>query len=151
VSKAAGRPTVPSEDDLDAVLVWTAIRVGRRLERLVTDRLAGHGITPMQFGVLAYLNARPGMSQSDLARAIHIRPQSARETIATLIDRGMLLRAGPQGRGRRAAMHLTDDGQALLARTWPVIHGIGAADVGLSPGDHDVLNRLLHATLRVST
>jgi DNA-binding MarR family transcriptional regulator len=141
------RPT-PSEDDIDAVLVWTAIRVGRRLERKVTGHLAEHELTPVQFGVLAYLGAKPGMNQSELARAVQIRPQSVREVVTGMIDRGLLHRTGPAGRGRRSAMQLTEDGQALLARTWPMVTGIDAAAVGLAPGDGVTLNRMLHTVLR---
>jgi DNA-binding MarR family transcriptional regulator len=145
--EASGRRPTPTEGDVDAVLVWTAIRVGRRLERMVTDRLAGHGLTPVQFGVLVYLGARPGMNQSEVARAVQIRPQSAREVVTAMIDRGLLHRSGPEGRGRRSAMQLTEDGHALLARTWPVVAGIDAAAVGLTPGDDVRLNRLLQAVL----
>jgi DNA-binding MarR family transcriptional regulator len=148
---AFDRRPAPSEGDIDAVLVWTAIRVGRRVERMVTDRLAGHELTPVQFGVLAYLGARPGMNQSELARAVQIRPQSAREVVTAMIDRGLLHRTGPEGRGRRSGMQLTDDGYVLLARTWPVVAGIDAAAVGLTPGDDVTLNRLLHTVLHAPT
>lgn len=127
--------------------VWTAIRAGRRVERMVTDRLAGHGLTPVQFGVLAYLGARPGMNQSELARAVQVRPQSAREVVTAMIDRGLLHRTGPEGRGRRSGMQLTDDGHELLAQAWPAVAGVDAAAVGLTPGDEVTLNRLLHAVL----
>lgn len=150
MTKTGDGTTAPSEADIDNVLVWTAVRVGRRLERIVTDRLAGHGLNPVQFGVLVYLGARPGMSQSDLARAIYIRPQSVRETIATMTDRGLLHRDGPPGRGRRSAMRLTADGHALLERVWPVVTGIDPADVGIAPNDEPVLNRLLHMVLGAS-
>jgi len=142
-----GGGLAPSEDDIDAVLVWTAIRVGRRLERIVSGRLTEHELTPVQFGVLAYLGAKPGMNQSELARAVQVRPQSAREVVTAMIDRGLLHRTGPEGRGRRAAMRLTEDGQALLARSWPVVAGIDAATVGLAPGDGVTLNRMLHTML----
>jgi hypothetical protein len=45
-------------------------------------------------------------------------------------------------------MQLTEDGQALLARTWPMVTGIDAAAVGLAPGDGVTLNRMLHTVLR---
>lgn len=146
----ADRRTAPSEDDIDTVLVWSAIRVGRRLERMVTERLAAHELTPMQFGVLAYLAARPGLNQSELGRALEVRPQSARETVTVMIDRNLIQRTGPEGRGRRQAMHVTEEGNALLARTWPVVAGIDAVALGLRPGDDLALNRLLHTVLHGS-
>ncbi|GAA4569323.1 MarR family winged helix-turn-helix transcriptional regulator [Planotetraspora kaengkrachanensis] len=144
---AFDRRPAPSEGDIDDILVWTVIRVGRRVERMVTDRLAGHGLTPVQFGVLAYLGARPGMNQSELARALQIRPQSARDAVTAMIDRGLLHRTGPEGRGRRSGMQLTDAGHALLGLAWPVVAGIDAQAVGLAPGDDVTLNRLLHTVL----
>ncbi|RZS45058.1 DNA-binding MarR family transcriptional regulator [Herbihabitans rhizosphaerae] len=144
-----GPGSAPSEADIDAVFVWTAIRVGRLLERMAAARLAdtGHGLTQVQFGVLAYLGARPGMSQSELARAIQVRPQSAHETVTAMIDEGVLERVGPGGRGRPAALRLTDHGYALLSRTWPAVTGISATDLGLTPDDAATLNGLLHTVL----
>jgi DNA-binding MarR family transcriptional regulator len=101
----------------------------------------------VQFGILAYLGAQPGMNQSELARAVQVRPQSAREVVTAMIGRGLLRRTGPEGRGRRSGMRLTDEGHALLARSWPVVAGIEAAAIGLTPGDDVTLNRLLHSVL----
>jgi DNA-binding MarR family transcriptional regulator len=87
------------------------------------------------------------MTQSEIARVIQVRPQSAAETVAAMIDRGLLNCTGPGGRGRRSGMQLTEDGHALLANAWPVVAGIDAAAVGLAPGDDITLNRLLHTVL----
>ena len=141
-----GRPP-RDPGDIDVVLVWTAVRAGRAVERMVTDRLAGHGLTPVQFGVLTYVHATPGLNQSQLARAVQVRPQSARETVLTMIDRGLLERQAPHGRGRRSGIQLTEHGRTLLAHAWPAVTTIDGPALGLAPGEDTLLNRMLHTVL----
>lgn len=141
---AVGGRFVLTEDDLDGVLAWTAIRVGRRMERMLTGLLAGHGLTPVQFGVLAQLQVHSALAQADLARAIGIRAQSTRQVVTEMQQRGLLERLGPGGRGRRTDIALTDTGRDLLARTWPLVTGTRTA---LSADDEAALNTTLHTLL----
>ena len=135
------------EEDIEAVLVWTVIRAGRQLERMVTARLAEQKLTPVQFGILVYLSARPGLNQSEIARAIQIRQQSVNEVVTAMIDRKLITRSGPAGRGRRSGLELTESGQAMLADAWPLVAGINGKTLGLAPGDEATLNRMLHKML----
>src|SRR5436309_7581665 len=41
-----------------------------------------------QVGVLVYLGARPGINQSEFARAVEVGLQGVRGTVASMIDRG---------------------------------------------------------------
>lgn len=136
-------------DDLDELVTWTLVRAGHHAERMLTALFAEHGLTPIQFGVLAYLATGRTFTQSELARAVLVRPQSMGEVITILIDRGLLERAGPGGRGRRTSIRLTDDGATLLMRVWPTTQRANDPDrLGLTPEEGLALNDLLHRMLR---
>ena len=82
------------------------------------DFLAGMGaltLTPGQFGVLALIQANPGLSQSMLGRAMGVD----RSTVVTVIDRlegrGLVLRAPHTTDGRSYALRLSAQGMRCFA------------------------------------
>lgn len=106
--------------DIEGVVAWTVIRAARQAARLLTAALKSHGLTPVEFGVLAQLAAADGaMTQAEVARLTEIRPQSVSPVIDDLDRRGLLVREGVRGRGRSGRLVLTADGDALLAAAFP--------------------------------
>lgn len=79
------------------------------------------GITPGQFGVLALIDANPGLSQSALARALGIERSTMVEVIDRLEGQSLVARTVSLADRRSYALHLTEAGHALLARLKPVI------------------------------
>lgn len=73
-------------------------------------------ITPTRFGALALIDANPGLSQMQLARAIRLD----RSTLVTLIDhlegRGLVLRRASSSDKRTNELLLTAEGRKLLAK-----------------------------------
>lgn len=147
-----GNPPAPQEwtaETLRAIPAWTLVRayhaVGRELFRLFADV----DLTPVQFGVLAQLTATPEVTSSQLARAVLIRPQSMAEVVTTLVDRGLLERRGPGGRGRPVPLTVTAAGTRVLDRAGRALQGLNsAAGLGLDDGDLVLLNDLLQRVLR---
>ncbi|MBC8092595.1 MAG: MarR family transcriptional regulator, partial [Pseudonocardia sp.] len=99
MSKAT-TPTSPSAHEIERFLAWRLVRTGREVERALTDTIAEHGLTTTQFGVLSLLATGADLTQSDLARAVLVRPQSVGPLITSLTERGLIARRGPDGRGR---------------------------------------------------
>ncbi len=91
----------------------------RRAQILVyagfSDRLARHGLTHGQFGLLIVVGANPGSSQTALANVFG----SNRSVIVRMIDKlegaGLLGRKAQEGDRRSNAIVLTEAGEALLA------------------------------------
>jgi DNA-binding MarR family transcriptional regulator len=134
-----------SPEDLADLPAWTLIQAYHAVAQRFRAIFAEHRLTPVQFGVLAQLSTTPTLTQSELARRILIRPQSMGELIATLVERGLLVRQGPGGRGRRVPVALTPDGQELLTRASASVRAFNEPPaLGISAREAATLNVLLH-------
>jgi DNA-binding MarR family transcriptional regulator len=128
--------------------LWTLIQAANVVSRGFTAVFAEFGLTPTQFGVLAYLAEGDGLTQAELARRVLVRPQSLGELVAPLLERGLVHRDGPGGRGRRSGLTLTGDGAALLQRALPRVQEFHApASSGLDAPDLVRLEELLQRVL----
>ena len=127
--------------DVDALVGWSLIRAAHRVERDLTVLLAERDLTPVQFGVLATLATAPPRTQAALARAVLVRPQSMAGVVTTMVRRGLVVRAGPGGRGVATPLTLTDRGREVLEQAWPTVAGAhGPERLG---GEPDRLGELL--------
>ncbi|KAA0016500.1 MarR family winged helix-turn-helix transcriptional regulator [Antrihabitans cavernicola] len=134
-----------STDDLAALPAWTLVQAYHAVAQGFGEIFAEHRLTPVQFGVLAQLAATPGLTQSQLARRVLIRPQSMGELIGTLVERGLLERHGPGGRGRPVPVTLTDQGRRTLASAGDSVRAFNQPSaLGMSADEAATLNALLH-------
>ncbi len=133
----------------DEVLpAWTLVQAYHLVARGFAAVFAEVGLTPVQFGVLAVLADTPGPTQAELARQVLVRPQSVGELVAVLVERGLVAREGPGGRGRRSPLVLTDAGREVLEAAWPGVAAFNApAALGLTPAEHATLDGLLHRVM----
>lgn len=139
-----------STDGLAAELpLWEVVQTHHLAARRFSEVFAAAGLGPTQFGVLVVLaeadaDPDPGPSQADLARQTLVRPQSVGELIATLLERDLVRRDGPGGRGRRARLRITDAGRTALAVAVPGVNAINAGSaLGLSDVEVTTLAGLL--------
>lgn len=132
-----------SEPDLP---LWELIQTSYVVARGFGEVFGTVGLTPIQFGVLASLADGDDLSQAELARAVMVRPQSLGEVAMTLIERGLVERDGPGGRGRRAGLRITAAGRTVLDRVLPGVEAFNAPDaIGLSGTESAELIRMLRA------
>jgi DNA-binding MarR family transcriptional regulator len=83
-----------------------------RLHRARTARLLeGIGLFPGQEQVLEALATRDGMSMSELAEILRVRPPTASKTIARLSALGLVERRAADGDGRVVRAVLTSEGR----------------------------------------
>lgn len=138
-------------EELDGILTWSLVRVARLVGQRLSDRLAEHGLNPIQFGVLAHLAIEEEMTQADLARSVLVRPQSVAPLLDRLEERGLITRTGDRARGRRNPVRLTDHGREELEKVRSVaLRANDLTDVGLTPPESAELNRLLLKVLRAT-
>ena len=144
----APRSDAFSVDELDHLVTWTLVRAARRVERMLVDLFAAHSLTPVQFGVLAHLSTGARFTQSQLARAVLIRPQSMNTVVAEMTDRGLLERVGAGGRGRPTPVRLTCAGSDVFRAILPSVRWANEpARLGLDARRAARLNQLLHNVL----
>jgi DNA-binding MarR family transcriptional regulator len=136
---------------LDEVLTWNLVRVARFAGQRLAERLAGHGLHPVHFGVLAHLVIAPEMTQADIARAVLQRPQSIAPLLDGLEERGLIRRTGDRARGRRNPVQITDDGRRALDAVWDITLSTNdLSDAGLTAQESVELNRLLLKLVRAT-
>jgi DNA-binding MarR family transcriptional regulator len=83
-----------------------------RLHRARTARLLeGLGLFPGQEQVFEALAARDGMTMSELAEILRVRPPTASKTIARLSGLGLVERRAADGDGRVVRVALTEAGR----------------------------------------
>lgn len=135
-------------EDLNALVTWTLIRAAHQVERELTALFADWGLTPVQFGVLAHLATGAALTQAELARQVLIRPQSMNGLLDGMIGRGLLVRTGERGRGRRNPVALSPEGHQLLGNVWPAVQAANdLTGLGIDPSDARRLNNVLHRLL----
>lgn len=134
---------------LDGLVTWTLIRAAHAAERRLTVLFAEHGLTPVQFGVLAHLATGRAVTSAELAREVLVRPQSIAAIVDGLVGRGLVVRVGERTRGRRNPIELSGAGHALLEQVWPVVRAANEPGaLALDATTTTELNRTLHHLLR---
>jgi len=87
------------------------------------ETLAGENLTPLQFGVLAYLNRKsgePDMDQNGLAARLGIDRTSTSQLVDELEERGLVERRINHADRRARLLRLTPRGEKLHARLQPI-------------------------------
>ncbi|HTW84256.1 MAG TPA: MarR family transcriptional regulator [Candidatus Sulfotelmatobacter sp.] len=134
------RPTTGSR--LDGLLGYHLRRA--QLRAFAAFAREVDGLSPMLFGVLATIEAQPGIGQGEIADALG----ADRSTMVRLVDqlerRGLVRRESRPDDRRTVIPTLTPDGRAALAAATPQVlasEELFAAD--LSPEERRVLAALL--------
>ncbi len=114
---------------------------------LVSDSLAEGNLTPLQFGVLAYLNkddGEPGIDQIGLAARLGIDRNNASLIVGEMEKRGLIERRVMKEDRRGRHLYLTAEGWKLYQRVLP---DNAAANervlASLKPHERELLRSLL--------
>lgn len=128
----------------DALPVWNLMRTAHVLGMRFGELFASMDLTPTQFAVLTELEDDEGPTQAELARRVLVRPQSIGALVTSLVERGLVTRDGPGGRGRRSGIALTGAGRAALEGAWPSVRAFNTpASLGLTPAQAAMLEEIL--------
>jgi DNA-binding MarR family transcriptional regulator len=126
--------------DTDALASDLRVVIGRLIRRLRAER---RGLGLSQVTVLGRLDRGGPASISDLAAAERVRPQSMADTVASLVDAGLVARGADPGDGRRVVITLTPAGLDALTADRRVREGwlAAAIDGDLSARERRVLEQ----------
>ncbi|WP_433796623.1 MarR family winged helix-turn-helix transcriptional regulator [Actinoplanes sp. CA-252034] len=125
-------------DPAPTLLLWEIQQTARVAARHFERAVQGAGISTAEFGVLACANDEPGITQAEMARQLHIRPQALTAPIDKLQRRG-LLEGTASGRGRKSRLTITVAGRGALDAAWPAIIALNA------PGNLDMTEQTARA------
>lgn len=108
VDRAPSGPPQPS-------VSFFLINLGRRVRELVDARLHEHDLAYHHLSALGHLKRQPGLSYSELARRARVTVQSMQTTVGHLEQQGLVDAGATTTRGRRADLHVTEQGARVLA------------------------------------
>lgn len=91
-------------------VVWDVTRRLRQESEHVTD------VPLAQQAVLRRLDATPGLTSAELARAEFVRPQSMNATVAAMRRQGLVESRVAAEDARRRELHLSEEGRDLLGQ-----------------------------------
>ena len=97
---------------LDDLLGYQLRRGQLRAFAAFAELVAQTGLTPMLYGVLATVIARPGEGQRDIAESLGADPSTMVRLIDQLEERGLLRRVTHATDRRTSVPTLTEDGRA---------------------------------------
>lgn len=83
--------------------------------------LRDYGLTSAQFGALFVLDAEPGLSAADIARAMGTTPQAANVLVAGMEREGLLYREPHPTHGRILEVYATEEGLRRYKAARPFI------------------------------
>jgi DNA-binding MarR family transcriptional regulator len=104
----------PLDNPPGAAFLLTAL--GTHAAALFAERIAALDVTPPQVGLLRAIAATPGQSQQAIAQLLRTPPSRLVALVDALADRGLVERRRNPTDRRLHALHLTEDGRALLRR-----------------------------------
>jgi DNA-binding MarR family transcriptional regulator len=120
----------------------------RRAQLAVFDEVIANfaelGLRPAQYSVLVLLGHTPGLKQSDVAAALGIQRANFVVLFDGLERRGLARRSSAPNDRRSYALHLTDEGEKVLARASALEAKLQARlDAKLGRGGREQLLELL--------
>ena len=95
--------------------------------KLVTPKLAPHGVTLIQFGILNFCFKGHADTVSGLATLIPVDAGSLSRHVDKLVNQGLLRRRRSQRDRRVVRLELTDEGTALVRELTAVVLEVNAA------------------------
>jgi DNA-binding MarR family transcriptional regulator len=107
-------PVPRLEDPPGAAFLLAAL--GAHAAARFTERIAALDLTPAQTGLLRAIAGGPGQSQQAVAQLLGMPPSRLVALVDSVADRGLVERRRNPGDRRLHALHLTEDGVALLER-----------------------------------
>jgi DNA-binding MarR family transcriptional regulator len=105
---------VPLENPPGSAFLLSA--VGAHATARFARRVAELELTPPQVGLLGLIGAEPGQSQQAVAQVLGMPPSRLVGLVDALADRGLVERRRNREDRRLHALHITGDGEAMLAR-----------------------------------
>ena len=119
-------------------------RLDRIVRRALDERLREFGLTALGYTALTVLEARPGLSNAQLARRSFMTPQGMNQVIDALVDKGPVRRVPSTHNRRIRCIELTERGVWVVDQCSERVNQYEQSLLDMiDPNERDDLNRLL--------
>ena len=147
-------PAPAAVDTVDSSYLQTLVGYNARMAALavighILPGMARFGLRIVDFSILSIIFHNPGITSKQLCGALNLLPPNLVGKIGALESRGLLARQPHPQDGRALGLHLTAEGQALMARAEAEAVALeNDAAPGLTPAERRTLIRLLQKVYR---
>jgi len=119
-------------------------RLDRIVRRGLDEQLRGFDLTVLGYTALTVLEARPGLSNAQLARRSFMTPQGMNQVVAALAEKGLVTRSQSTSNRRVQHIQLTTRGRLVVEQcSRRVVEYEQTLLTALDEGERDQLNDLL--------
>lgn len=135
-----------AEGPLHAVVGYQLAQAQIVTDRVFDENVRTHGgLRRVEFTILALVQANPGLTARQLARALAVTPPNIAIWLDKLASRSLITRTRSENDARLQHIRLTPDGEALVALAMQRVgDGERAALACLSVAERAMLVELLH-------
>ncbi len=119
-----------SNELLHNCLYFTANTLARNINRLAEEAFGPTGLSSSHALLLMLINEQPGISQKELAEAMHLAPSTMTRFVNVLMQRGLAVK---ESRGKLAIVHPTSQGQEMqpvIMESWKRLYHRYSAILG---------------------
>ena len=134
---------------LESLVGYNVRRAWLSILNVFFQRMAVHGLRPVDFSVLSLVQRNPGITSRQICTALGLLPPNLVPMIGALEKRQLLRRTRHSADGRAMSLYLTGEGEALTqtAETCAMQLEIDATS-GLSEAERSQLKALLQKIYR---
>lgn len=99
------------DDFFNNCLYFTVNKLSRAITKMAEDSFKKTGLSPTHAFLMMLVIDKPGISQSELADALHLKPSTITRFVDKLVEKGLIER---NIEGKRSLNYPTEAGEAIL-------------------------------------
>jgi MarR family transcriptional regulator, organic hydroperoxide resistance regulator len=130
-------------EKIDDCISFLAAKAAQAIARLMRERLAPHGITPVQYAVLQALWEQDGIRAAELCGRLVIDSATVTGVVDRLENLELIERRADQTDRRVNCLFLTREARRRRASLQAVVDGVNDEAARIMGADAPVLRRLL--------
>ncbi|RUT33577.1 MarR family transcriptional regulator [Paenibacillus zeisoli] len=123
-------------------LYFTVNKLSRAITKMAEESFRKTGLSPTHAFLMMLVIEKPGISQSELAENLHLKPSTITRLVDKLVVKGLIER---KSEGKRSLNYPTEQGSAILKEIkdgWKVLLHAYSDILGEEEGK--ALNKLIH-------
>jgi DNA-binding MarR family transcriptional regulator len=140
-------PAVGPSPSVDSEITWLLHRAAQHLRGATGDVAERHGLALRDYIVLSALDKTPGLTQSDLGKALGLDKTTLMSQLDGLERRGLVVRHSAPGDRRLRIPAITADGETLRATVADACAAVEASV--LHPFGPDQVRTLRHVLVTI--